>query len=70
MRLMAAGSPGSSRGAKGGAWARFGAARACGFDSFCREDHGDIWFSAPGPRVDNLYDPCPRARRERDWCHL
>ena len=30
------------------------------------EDHGDIWFSAPGPRLDNLCHPCPRVRRERD----
>ena len=66
MRLTAAGSPESSRAGKGGAGVGFGAARACGFDSFDHEDHGDIWFSAPGPRVDKLCHPCPRVRRERD----
>ena len=67
MRLTAAGSPGSGRAGKGGAGVRFGAAGARAFHSFCYEDHVDMWFSAPGPRVDKLCDPCPRARRERDW---
>ena len=65
MRLIAAGSPESSRGAKGGAGVRFGAAGACAFHSFGHEDHEDIWFSAPLHRLDNLCDPCPRVRRER-----
>ena len=65
MRLTAAGSPGSSRAGNGGAGARFGAAGARAFDSFGYEDHGDIWFSAPLHRLDNLCDPCPRVHRER-----
>ena len=69
MRLTATGRLMSSRAGKGGAGVRFGAARACGFDSFGYEDHGNIWFSAPLHRLDNLCDPCPRVRRERGGCH-
>ena len=70
MWLMAAASPGVESGGQGGAGVRFGAAGARAFHSFDHEDHGDIWFSAPGPRIDNLCDPCPRVRRERGGCHV
>ena len=66
MWLMAAGSPGVESGGQGGAGVRFGAAGARAFHSFCYEDHGDMWFSAPLHRSDKLCHPCPRVRRERD----
>ena len=66
MWLMAAGSPpGVESGGQGGAGGRFGAAGARAFHSFCYEDHGDMWFSAPLHHLDNLCDPCPWVRRER-----
>ena len=65
MRLIAAGSPVSSRAGKGGAGVRFGAAGARAFHSFCYEDHGDMWFSAPLHRSDKLCHHCPRVRRDR-----